>query len=324
MRCLLTGATGLLGNNLLFHIPKDWELFVTVNRNPPQNRFPAIIKPIKLDLKNWGQVNLAVQSIHPDVVIHTASIGDIDYCQRNRNMAWELNVAATRYLLEACAPFDSIFVFVSTIYVYDGNTPPYDENSIPNPLNYYAETKLQAEVLVQRLCKKPIILRPSTLYGWHLPEQRANCLTWLLHRLLNGENSKIVNDVLNNLMWVGDTSKALISAVEKKATGLFVLGGPSATNRYEFSTKAARVFGFSPRMISPVGSNYFPGLTPRPKDTTCIIKKQREVLGVSPLTPNHALHLLRKDIEGMNVNFKFHFEYRKTQLASAYIDGINV
>ncbi len=293
MRVLLTGGTGLLGLDLLRRMPPEWDLFVTLHneRNLPVTGKKTL--PVPLDLGNRRQVFDAMESLCPDVVVHTASLGNLDYCERNPEEARRANVEATRWLLEGSRPFDALFVFVSSIYVFDGRNPPYDEEACPNPLSHYARTKLEAEDLVRRISRRSIIMRPTTLYGWHLPSQRSNCVTWLLDQLRQGSSIRIVNDVFNNHLWVEDASQALLAAVEKQALGLFHLGGPTELSRYELSLKIADVFGFDREVISPVPSDHFPALAQRPRDSTCRIDKMTNVLEIAPLDPDRGLRRMQ-------------------------------
>lgn len=36
-------------------------------------------------------------------------------------------------------------LYISTDYVFDGKSPPYDEDAKPNPLNKYGQSKLDGE-----------------------------------------------------------------------------------------------------------------------------------------------------------------------------------
>lgn len=296
MRLLLTGGTGLLGFDLLQRMPPHWDVVVTLHRNQALPRRGSNITTVALDLTDRQRVVATVANIRPDAVVHTASLGDLDYCEHHREEAWAVNVVATRGLLEACREFDPLFVFTSTIYVFDGRNPPYDEEADPNPLSYYARTKVEAEELVLQLSRRPVILRPMTMYGWHHPRQRSNCVTWLLRKLTHGEAVKVVNDLFNNHLWVGDASQAVLAVIRRQACGVFHLGGSETLSRYELSLKVADIFGFDQGMISPVTSDYFPSLAPRPRDTTCTIDKLRKVLGIVPLSLECGLHLMRATV----------------------------
>ncbi|GAB4558278.1 MAG: SDR family oxidoreductase [Anaerolineae bacterium] len=285
---LLTGGTGLIGWELLHRMPRPWHVTVIRHRNtlPPLPKHRHIIDA---DLTCRDQVRAAVEAVRPEVVVHTASLGSLDACERDPDAAWRLNVDATRFLLECARPFQPFVVFCSTIYVFDGRRPPYREDDPPHPINVYGRTKLAAEELAQDLASDLMIVRPNTAYGWHLPGQRQNWVTWLLGRLRNGQAVQVVDDVINNYIWAGDVARAIIAGIVSRRTGLYHLGGPEALSRYEFSLRIASTFGFSPDLISPASSEMFPSLAPRPRDTTCTIDRMIGDLGVSPLDVHRGL-----------------------------------
>ncbi len=292
MRVLLTGGTGLLGSQLLRRPPSDWEIFATLHRDRLPGGGKGQLHTLTVDLTDPRQVSAAVNRIRPEVVIHLASLGNLEYCERHPEEAWAANVEATDHLLEASRGHDALFVFASSIYVFDGTRPPYDEQAAPNPLSHYARTKLEAETRVEKKAKRWIIFRPTPLYGWHRPTQRTNCVTWLLQRLEEQETLRIVDDIVNNPLWVEDAARALAAAVRARAVGRFHLGGPTSLSRYAFSRKAAEIFGHDPERISPASSEDFPTLAPRPRDTTCTTEKMEKLLGVVPLAPDQGLRAM--------------------------------
>ncbi len=40
-----------------------------------------------------------------------------------------------------------LLLYISTDYVFDGTQPPYKIDAKPNPLNKYAKTKLEGEII---------------------------------------------------------------------------------------------------------------------------------------------------------------------------------
>jgi len=283
MRLLLTGGSGLLGSEFLRQAPPGWPISIAVHRHAPLARFGPCQSPVPLDITNRRQVEQAIAAIRPEAIVHLGSIGSLDQCKDNPAQARLVNVEGTRNLLEASAPYTPLFIFSSTMYVFDGQHPPYDETARPNPVNYYAETKLEAEALVCALSRRPVILRPMVMYGWHSPAQRKNWVTFLIDKLSQGEPVKVVDDVYNDYLWVADGAKAIYAALRKEVHGIFHLGGPEVASRYDFSKKVAEVFSLPPELISRVSSDYFANLAHRPGNTACNIRKMREVLGVEPL-----------------------------------------
>lgn len=56
-----------------------------------------------------------------------------------------------------------MFVYISTDYVFDGTSPPYEVTDAPHPLNFYGESKLGGEKAVQTIDPSAVILRVPVL-----------------------------------------------------------------------------------------------------------------------------------------------------------------
>ncbi len=293
MRVLLTGGSGLLGSEFLRQAPPGWDIAIAVHRNSPLSRTGPRQSAVPLDITDREQVKEAIAAIRPEAIVHLGSIGSLDQCKDNPAQAHLVNVEGTRNLLEFSAPYAPLFVFSSTMYVFDGQNPPYGEEARPNPVNYYAETKLEAEALVSAMSSRPVILRPMVMYGWHAPAQRKNWVTWLIDKLGRGEAVKVVDDVYNDYLWVADGAKAIYAALNKDVHGIFHLGGPEVANRYDFSKKVAETFGLPEQLIGRVNSEYFSALAHRPGNTTCTIQKMREILGIEPLGIEEGLRAMK-------------------------------
>lgn len=266
-------------------MPQTWQVYVATHSNPHLPALASNQQTVPLDLADDASINAAVATAQPDVLIHTASIGNLDLGESGKEAAWRVNVMGTQQLLTACQPYAPHTTVCSTIYVFDGTSPPYTETSTPNPLSYYGKTKLACEEVAQQLAARLLLLRLNTIYGWHLPGQRMNWVTWILTKLQAGESVKAVDDIYNNLVWVGDVARAILNGIDQEVTGLYNVGGPETLSRYEFSLQIADVFGFDRALISPISDDAFASsMVPRPKNTTCAIDKMVRDLGVQPLT----------------------------------------
>ena len=294
MRVLLTGATGLLGWTLLQKMPTTWQIYVALHSNRPlPRRFPHVHE-VLMDLAAPAQVRAAAAIARPDVVIHTASIGDLDANEREQAEAWQVNVEGTRALCEATRPYDPHVIFCSTIYVFNGASPPYVETASPAPINFYGRCKLAAEEIARQIASRLLVLRPNTTYGWHLPGQRHNWVTWLLSKLNHRQPVEVVDDVFNNSVWVGDVADVVLAGIAHEATGVFHVGGPQSLSRHAFSLEIADAFGYPCRLIAPASSSRFPTLAPRPRDTTCSTTRMEQELGIHPLNVRRGLDLMRR------------------------------
>ena len=144
MTTLLTGGSGRLGSEL-------------------RTLMPDIIAPpsAELDLTNAANVQHALKLYKPDVVIHAAAYTDVKGAETDQAACWQVNVEGTRNLIRALKDTNTIFVHISTDYVFYGDVGNYHEDNPVGPVrNYYALSKLVAEE-VARLALRHLIIRTS-------------------------------------------------------------------------------------------------------------------------------------------------------------------
>lgn len=274
VKVFLTGATGLLGEHLIKSLPTKYFLVGTYHRVLPRLKKDNVTY-MELDLSNLSAMTRIIEKIKPQVILHTASIGNVDYCENHKKEAKKININATKNLFLVSRVYKSKFVFFSTNAIFDGKNPPYNEESEPNPLDYYGITKTEIENYLQKQSPNTqiLILRLTTMYGWHHPQERKNPVTWFLEELSKNHELKVVDDTYNNFLYAKDAATAVWRLLSAPKDGKYNIAGPETVSRFELAQKAALVFGLPSEKIKPVPSSFFPSLAPRPKNTTFDISK---------------------------------------------------
>lgn len=56
-----------------------------------------------------------------------------------------------------------MLIYISTDYVFDGTSPPYEVDDKPNPLQFYGQTKLDGENVIREVYPDAVILRVPIL-----------------------------------------------------------------------------------------------------------------------------------------------------------------
>lgn len=148
-KVLILGAFGMLGYGLQLAFPK------------------ATCKGHELDITNESGVITFIENMSPEVVINVAGYTDVDGCEDHREKAFLVNGEGAGYIAKACSGIGAVLVHYSTDYVFDGSKPAYDEESLPNPINVYGESKLLGERMIQEHADDVRIIRTSWLFGKH-------------------------------------------------------------------------------------------------------------------------------------------------------------
>ncbi|OZJ05359.1 hypothetical protein BZG36_01532 [Bifiguratus adelaidae] len=159
MKVLVTGASGLLGRAVVRELThSNIEVIGTAFSR-------ANDELIKLDLRDKDAVAAALEQWKPDAIVHCAAERRPDVAAKDEQGTRELNVECPKVLAELCNAKSIHLLYISTDYVFDGTSPPYDVTDVPNPLNFYGETKLQGEEQVRSHDPAAAILRLPILYG---------------------------------------------------------------------------------------------------------------------------------------------------------------
>lgn len=117
-----------------------------------------------------GKVREAVEAQDFQVLIYTAGITSVDYCEEHPGESRLTNTDTPRVLAEVCAAKGARFIHISTDYVFDGRDPlPRKETDEPNPICVYGRCKLDGERAVLAVSPDFLVIRVSWLFGHDRP-----------------------------------------------------------------------------------------------------------------------------------------------------------
>jgi dTDP-4-dehydrorhamnose reductase len=104
---------------------------------------------ISCDVRHEEEFREAVQESDPDVLIHTAALTSVDFCETYPKDAYDVNIMGMWALVDF---WKKPVIFLSTDHVFDGKKwfgSGYKETHSPSPLNVYGMSKLAAEALIE-------------------------------------------------------------------------------------------------------------------------------------------------------------------------------
>jgi dTDP-4-dehydrorhamnose reductase len=295
MKILVTGSNGLLGQHLIPQLHLYEHQAIGMGRGPLRVSRNKTVPYHDLDIMEFQKVRDFVKRHAPDVLVHAAAMTQVDDCERDRSGSRRLNVDATENLLEACALCKTHFIFLSTDFVFDGIKGNYGEEDPTGPVNWYGETKLLAEKLVQTYAANWSIARTCLLYGIASGSSRTNIISWIRSSLEKGEHIRVVNDQERTPTDVHDFATGIRLIIEKKAGGLFHLSGKERMTPHQLALATADYFSLDKTLIGEVNSDGLSQAGKRPLKTGFVISKAEGALGFSPVSLKTGLAQLRLD-----------------------------
>jgi dTDP-4-dehydrorhamnose reductase len=291
LKLLITGASGLYGSRLAqMALAQNIEVYSSdIQSLSVYGSF------VKLDISGKEQVEAAFKAIKPDVVVHAASLTDVDKCETNKELAWKVNVEGTKNIAEAAKAAGSFLIYISTDYVFSGEKGRYKETDKPEPINYYGLTKLKAEEIVQAQ-KECFMARPSVIYGSTPAAGKVNFALWLIETLRKGERVKIVTDQWNTPTLNTNLAEMTLEVIARRLTGIYHMCGATRVSRLEFSEQIADTFGLNKGLIDKVSSSQFTWPAKRPMDSSLDTSKAQKTLQKKPLEMAVALNRLKTEL----------------------------
>lgn len=295
MKILVTGSNGLLGQKLTALIGQDKSVNLIATARG-QSVIAVQGEYYSMDVTDQAEVESVVSKTKPDVIIHTAAMTNVDHCETQREACWKANVTAVEQLVNVCEKYNIHLIHVSTDFIFDGSRGPLDENEKPAPVNYYGESKLAAEVVVQKSKLKWAILRTVLVYGITNDMSRSNIVLWVKNSLEQGKTIQVVNDQWRTPTLAEDLAMGCYLAAKKKATGIYNISGKDFLSPFDIAQKTAAFFKLDKSLIKATDSTQFKQPAKRPLTTGFIIDKARKELGYEPKSFDEGIAVLAGQI----------------------------
>ncbi|KUM72751.1 dTDP-4-dehydrorhamnose reductase [Streptomyces griseorubiginosus] len=249
---LVTGAGGMLGQDVLARLDRSGERYVALDRKA-------------LDLTDADAVSAALEEHRPAVVVNCAAWTAVDDAETREDEALAINGDGPRHLAEACARTGAVLLHVSTDYVFAGDaTAPYAEDAPTAPRSAYGRTKLAGEKAVLAN-ERGYVVRTAWLYGTGGP----NFVKTMIKLEGVKDTLDVVDDQRGQPTWSADLAGLLVELGRGALAGTAPAGVYHGTNSGEttwhgFTQEIFRLLGADPDRVRPTTSEAFVRPAPRP------------------------------------------------------------
>lgn len=240
-KILLTGAGGFVGSRIC----QQW-----------QGRYELCTLPRGfLRTADEAAIRAQMETLRPDVILHTAALSDTGYCAQHPAEAYRANVELPVWLARAARQTGAKLVAFSSDQVYAGvqQPGPLPETLVLRPANIYGQYKLEAEQRVLDLCPDSVHLRASWMYdlpGYGLPI-RGNLPLNLLRAALKGETVRFSRNDFRGVTYVRQVIENLEPAMDLPG-GVYNFGSGNAEDMVCTARRFAKALGITIKITEEI------------------------------------------------------------------------
>ncbi|MBN2053517.1 SDR family oxidoreductase [bacterium] len=288
-RVLITGGSGWIGSTL-HEAFNDFECLVTYHTHELPNGSGR-----RLDLCDHQEIDRLLDVFHPEVILHCAALTSAGQCERQPDLAWSVNAAATGVLAESAKRLGAVLIYMSTDLVFDGAGTMWTERDAPRPISLYGRTKLAGEEAVRNAGGVHVILRLALCYG--RGRYRSQGFTeYMIGQLASGQPVTVFTDQYRTPLFSRDIPGVVRSLLERGARGTFHVAGDERLSRHEFALALCDVFELDRHLLRPVSFKTLPGAASRPADCS-LHNGALRALGCEFTSLRQGLSMLRREFE---------------------------
>jgi len=223
LKYIVTGGAGFIGSNIVKKlVARGDHVTVIDNLNTGKEENLALVKDKIIFLKD-SILNLDLlekQTKDIDGVFHQAALASVQDSFSKPEEYHNVNVNGTENILKLAKKNNFKVVYASSSSVY-GNPEkiPIKESDSKNPINPYAETKLDKEKLAKKYSQigvKVIGLRYFNVFGKGQSKEYAGVLKLFLERIRDNTPPKINGDgsQFRDFVYVKDVANANIMSMD--------------------------------------------------------------------------------------------------------------
>lgn len=253
MNFLVTGGAGFIGSHLVESLVSKGENVTLIDNfvTGKKENLHAVIKKIRLIEGSINDFNLLKKLFkNIDGVFHQAALASVQESFVKPVEYHNVNVKGMENILKLTLEFGIKVVYASSSSVY-GNPKiiPIEEDAKRDPINPYAQTKLEDEYLAEKYVKKGVSvigLRYFNVFGERQSNEYAGVIKLFLERIKQQKSPLVNGDGLQtrDFVYVGDVVNANILVMKSQLKQGFInIGSGSSISILDFTKTVIKLSG---------------------------------------------------------------------------------
>lgn len=236
-KILITGGNGFFASRFTKHYEHAYEILS--------------LKKADMNVTDEAEVLERITTFKPDYILHTAAIAVTDFCNKNPEIAHQINVNGSANVAKAAKSVGAKMIFISTEQLFNGNqnAGPFTEHDVAKPDTVYGQNKLEAEKVVEAILDELWIVRFTWLFG--MPEKdcgmSGNLLWDTMKSIMKNEKIMASPHEFRGITDVWEMVEA-VHKIMRVPYGTYHLGAENHKSRYEIVKEIFNKLGLENRI----------------------------------------------------------------------------
>ncbi len=236
---MVTGANGFLGNKIYHILKRDYNVIGICGH--AGGKYDAV------DLSDYDILSAYVASKKPGIIINTAGIAEPEACERDKYKTQKINIWAVDNLVKVCRLHNIKLIHISTDYVFDGEKEEdYYKFDVRKPKNFYGETKMMAEDIVNSY-PNSLIVRIPVIYGFNDENDKETFPAKVIRTLSNNGTINADDVQIRYPVLIDEVAFSIGKALHR--TGIIHITSSQGVSKYEWAQTIAKVFSLNAAKI---------------------------------------------------------------------------
>jgi len=245
-KIIILGAGGMLGTSL---------------RKAFKHSGMHAFNKSQVDITDKKSVFEKISQIKPHIVVNLAAYTNVDACESNQKLAFDVNGEGVKNIAEACKKNNSSMLHISTDYVFDGKKESYNEDDKTNPINIYGKSKELGEKYLIGTLNNYYLIRASWMFG----KNGKNFVDAIVQLAKEKKELRVVDDQHGRPTYTDDLSKQIKNIIEaKNPFGIYHITNSNTCTWFEFAAKIVEIAGID-CAVKPMTSAELDRPAKRPK-----------------------------------------------------------
>ena len=258
---LFYGGSSLLSNLISKYWKEKFNIYLGLNRKWIE--IPGT-KSIQLNHNKVKDLEDVIEKYEIDLIMNFSGYTNVESCEINHDLAYYLNGYLPGELAKVSSKLKSKLVHISTDHIFDGKHERYTEESLTNPINIYAKSKLLGETEVLKNNKEALVIR-TNFFG-NGPSYRPSFSDIIISYLSIKKPVELFNNIYYSPIHVFELANCILELIKIDANGIFNICSNERITKYDFGLMLADYMNKSKDLVKPIKVESKKDLIIRPKD----------------------------------------------------------